>query len=224
MSRWFYIRNGSGAAAGFWGTSASLGQTQGAGDALVATDGDGKAEARFRFGQKDKEGRFTLETPTGQFATINAGGDIVLGPASPGDARQLWSWGQGGQLINGQSGQAAAFVPAPQGQKLTTRAPKAGEATQVWNVVASGPPDNSPVALWNSWTAITVTIPGDPPVTAPGTTYQVAAINQAALATGIAVVTATLALSTQGQLWLYNASAGTIVCAESPNLLLTATD
>ncbi len=225
MARWFHIRNGSGAAACLWGTSTSSGQTQRPGDALVATNGDGRADARFRFSAKDKEGRFTLETPTGQFATINAAGDIVLGPSSPGDARQLWSWGRGGQLINGQSGQAAAFVPAPEGQKLTTRAPKAGETTQVWNVVASGPPDNSPVALWNSFQQTTVTIPGtDPPVQVPGTAYQVAAINGANLATGIAVVTGPLIQSTPGQLWLCDATTGTIVCAENPNLLLTATD
>ena len=227
MARWFHIRNGSGAAACFWGTSTSTGQIQGSGDALIATNGDGRAEARFRFSSKDNEGRFTLETPTGHFATVNAAGDIVVGPSSPGDARQLWKWGQGGQLINGDSAQAAAFVSVPGGQKLTTRPPKTGEATQVWNVVASGPADNNPVALCNSWVADTVTIPDDPPVQVPGTSYQVAAINGANLGPGVAVVNATLAPSTQGQLWLCNATTdttGTIVCAENPNLLLTATD
>src|SRR5262249_14785780 len=108
---------------------------------------------------------------------------------------------------NGHTGGAAAFVEAPRGEDLGTRAPAAGDATQRWNLVASGPPVGSPFALVNS-------------VDANGNS-QVVSIYYQVLGPGTPVYLETLTPFSHGQLWLYT-TAGTIVCAEDSNLLLTA--
>ena len=159
-------------------------------------------------GAKDKEGQFAISTPTGRLVvTVDADGDVVLGRPSPGDARQLWRWRKGGQLINAETGRAAAYVETSQGDKLSTRACADGDRTQIWSAVASGPPD-SPFSLYNS-----VNDAGE---------YQVASIYAQVLGPGTPVCLAALTPLSHGQLWFYTSS-GTIVCAEDPNLLLTAT-
>src|SRR5208283_2133257 len=218
MSRWFHMRSGSGATARAWDFPTSAAH-QGAGaDAVVVTKFEGVIRARVRFSLRDSEGRFRLETPAGQFVTIDAEGDVVLGPVSPGDARQLWRWGPSGRLINGQTGLAAAFVASAEGEKLTTRVPEDGDPTQAWNPFASGPPDNSPVALFNSYTVDSL----------GNTYYQIGAINGAQLGTGVLVVSAPMTPNVQGQLCSCvpcpdNSGYNTIACVENPNLLLTAT-
>jgi hypothetical protein len=209
MAQWFFIQNGRGAGAPAWGGSTSLGQTEAAGDGVIVTRDGPLTNGRFRFGPRDREGRFVIYTPTGRFVvTVDADGDVILGHPSPGDARQLWRWREGGQLINGKTGRVAAFRETSQGTKLSTNAPVDGDPTQVWIIVAAGPPDDSPFSLYNS--------------VADSGNYQVASIYTQYLRPGVPVYLETQTPLTHGQLWFYTSN-GTIYCAEDPNLLLTAT-